>query len=413
LKLLIYEHVSAGGLSEKPIPPSILSEGFGMLRTFIEDAKAAGHNVTTILDSRIAELNPPLEADRKIPIHSFRETENAFKKAAENSDATYVIAPETNGTLQTLVKKIEQSGTLSLNSTASAIAEVSDKTLLQQHAKRMRLSTPETMSFNVKDNTENIIQIVKEKIGFPAVFKPTDSVGCEGLSIVNSEKQVKAAITKIAKQASSRFMAQQLIHGTPASVTIISNGTEAQPITLNKQNINLKTPSHNSTYNGGTIPLDDTMQSAAFATAKKLVESLKGLKGYIGVDLILADQEPVVIEVNPRLTTSYIGIRKVVTVNLAQAITDSTLEHKLPTNQKNQCYAHFEKVRMPNPTDKALQETFSIPELVSPPFPTTDASYTYALICTQGSTAQQAKRDFNKTKKQLRDILLSGGKKER
>jgi predicted ATP-grasp superfamily ATP-dependent carboligase len=45
----------------------------------------------------------------------------------------------------------------------------------------------------------------------------------------------------------------------------------------------------------------------------------------VGVDLVLAlvpDQPDVVIEVNPRLTTSYVGLRKLTSDNLMQAMLD-------------------------------------------------------------------------------------------
>jgi predicted ATP-grasp superfamily ATP-dependent carboligase len=413
LRLLIYEYVSGGGFAEKPIPPSILSEGFGMLRTIIEDAKAAGHTVTTVLDSRIAKLNPPLEAERKIPVDTWLETENTIQEAAESSDATYIIAPETNGILKMLVEKMQENDNPSLNSTPKAIARVSDKTRLQQHAKRIELPTPKTLTFSTDDNKENTMQEVMDRIGFPAVFKPVDGVGCEGLSLVTSKNQVAAAIARTVNLANSRFMVQELIQGLPASVTVISNGTNAAPISLNKQNISLKPPKQASSYNGGTVPLDNSLKEKAFDAAKKLVESIEGLKGYIGVDLILTKKEPVVIEVNPRLTTSYVGTRKILNLNLAQTIINSTLEQKLPAKQKTISYAVFAKMKTKNPTTKSLKETFNMPELVTPPFPNPHENTTYALICTQGKTPQQATRAFNNAKKQLRTTITNGGNHQR
>ena len=43
--------------------------------------------------------------------------------------------------------------------------------------------------------------------------------------------------------------------------------------------------------------------------ALRTCRALPGLRGYIGVDVILTESEAVVIEVNPRLTTSYLGVR--------------------------------------------------------------------------------------------------------
>lgn len=413
LRLLVYEYVSAVGLNEPSLQSSVLSEGFGMLRTITADAKAAGLKVTTILNKQIADVNPPLNVDQKIPVNSQAEAEHVFQKTAENTDAALIIAPETNDTLQKLVEKIEQTSTTSLNSSANSIAQVTDKALLQQHAKKLGLTTPETLSLNVEENAEETAQIIDEKIGFPAIIKPTNSVACEALNIVKNQEEAKTAITKIAKLANRRFMAQKLIQGTHASVTLISNGTEAQPVTLNGQNLSLKPPNQTSTYNGGTSPLNHKQQTKAFAAAKKLVQSIQGLKGYIGVDFVLTDDDPVVIEVNPRITTSFIGIQKILNLNLTEAILNAALKRELPTNPKTTGYAYFEKVKTANPTNTTLKQTYAMPELVSPPFPTKNSDFTYSFICTQGSTPQQAKREFNKAKKQLYNILLIGGTHKR
>ena len=412
MRLLIYEYSSGGGFAEKPIPPSILSEGFGMLRTITEDAKVAGHKVTNILDSRIAHFNPPLENEKILLVDSWRETENAIQEAAEKTDAAYVIAPETDDILKMLVEKIEKGKTMSLNSNSKAIAKVSNKTRLQKQAKKIGLSTPETLTFSTTDNQENIIQEVEKKIGFPAVFKPVNNVGCGELSCVNNKAQGAIAITKIANQLNRRFITQELVQGQPVSVTIISDGTNAVPISLNRQNISLRTPKQDSTYNGGTTPFDHPQNDKAFATAKRIVESIEGLRGYVGVDLILTKNEPIVIEVNPRLTTSYIGIRKILNINLAQTLIDSTLRHKLPTKQEFSGNAVFAKVKIKNPTVNALYVTFDMPELVAPPFPNPHGSKTYALICAQAKILQQAKRTLSDAKKQLCNII-EGGKHER
>ena len=74
MKLLVYEHISGGGFADEPLSAVILSEGFGMLRTLVSDFKAAGHHVSTTLDSRIVRLNPPISADWVVPVNSSLET---------------------------------------------------------------------------------------------------------------------------------------------------------------------------------------------------------------------------------------------------------------------------------------------------------------------------------------------------
>jgi len=132
LKITIYEYVSGGGYAGQPIPLGVLAEGYAMLRTVAADFKAAGHEVTVLLDSRVSKLNPPLEADFTIPISYAGEPERFISNISHIQDAFYIIAPETSQTLCKLVQNVEATRKISLNSTSSAIAEASDKTVFQE-----------------------------------------------------------------------------------------------------------------------------------------------------------------------------------------------------------------------------------------------------------------------------------------
>jgi hypothetical protein len=151
------------------------------------------------------------------------------------------------------------------------------------------------------------------------------------------------------------------------------------------------------------------MQDTAFEAAKRIVESMSGLKGYIGVDLILTEHGPVLIEINPRLTTSYIGVQKVSGFNLAKAMIDSAKGKDLPTVPEPIGSAYLGKVKVTKPTKLALQQTFALPALFSPPFSYPDQKYAYALICSKGTTVQQAKCCFNKAKEHLQNMLCLRG----
>ena len=47
---------------------------------------------------------------------------------------------------------------------------------------------------------------------------------------------------------------------------------------------------------------------------------MPGLQGYVGVDLVLGEETCWLIEINPRPTTSYVGLRRVIDLNMAAAI---------------------------------------------------------------------------------------------
>ncbi|UCF44692.1 MAG: ATP-grasp domain-containing protein [Candidatus Bathyarchaeota archaeon] len=405
MRVLIYEHLSGGGFADEPMPLGILSEGFSMLRTLISDFKASGHNVTTLLDSRIARLNPPIDADFLVPIFSSREAQAIIRKVSESVDAAYIVAPETDQVLQSLVEFVEQAGATSLNCPANAIAKVSNKAVFYTILKKLGISTPETIMFSVHDAVAEIKQTIRDKLNFPLVFKPSDGVSCCGLSVVTKEDQVDSAVNKIKGKASSKlFLAQELIKGAAASVSLISTGNEAMAISLNQQDVAIGTPEVLSTYKGGVVPFIFPLKSDAFAVAEKIVKSFRDLKGYIGVDLILTEEEAVAIEVNPRLTTSYIGLRRVVNFNPADAIVNAILKRELPTNIRCCGYAYFSKVETTRPTTDALKKTYEINEVVSPPFPVSSSGNAFALVSAYGATLGIATAKFREAKKRVLSI---------
>jgi len=409
VRLLVYEHVSGGGFAGKSISASVLSEGFGMLRALISDFKAAGHNVTTTLDSRVARLNPLLDADCVLPVFSSREAEVSIRKLAEQADSAYVIAPETDGILQSLVELVEQSGAASLNCSAGAIGKVSDKVGFYEFVRKRGLPLPATMRFSVTDDLKEIEQAVRGSLGFPVIFKPSDGVSCGGVSAVSNEEQVAGAVNKVKHESASKhFLVQELTKGDAASVSLLSTGNEALPISLNRQDVTIETPEACSSYSGGAVPLDHPLQAEAFRVSEKIVKSVTGLRGYVGVDFVLTKEEAVAIEVNPRLTTSYIGLRRVINFNLAQAIVDAVLKRELPAHIQNRGCAYFSKVETAKPTIGALQAIYRMQGVVSPPFPVAENGVASALIASYGATLHEATTRFREAKKRVLNTISRG-----
>jgi hypothetical protein len=409
LRILVYEHVSGGGFADEPLPASVLSDGFGMLRTLIADFKAAGHNISITLDARIARLNPPLPADCVVPLFSCQEVQANLRKLSEQADAMYIIAPETDGVLWSLVETVEHTDAASLNCESGAIEKVSDKVGFYDFMRKLGLPVFETLTFTVDGDLKEIQKRVQADLGFPVVFKPSDGVSCCGVSVVRDEVQVAGAVAKInAASSDKRFLVQEFVEGAAASVSLLSTGSNVVPVSLNRQDVLIATPETCSSYNGGLVPFDHPLQAEAFEVAKKLVNSVDGLKGYVGVDFVLTDKAAVAVEVNPRLTTSYVGLRRVVNFNPAQDIVDAVLNRKLPTQVERCGYAYFSKVETSMPTLGALQETYGMDEVVSPPFPVSNGAVS-ALVASYGGKFLEAKMGFREAKKRVLDTISRGG----
>jgi hypothetical protein len=75
---------------------------------------------------------------------------------------------------------------------------------------------------------------------------------------------------------------------------------------------------------GGEIPLAIGLAERAEALAARAIAAMPPAVGFVGVDLVLGPapdgSEDYVIEINPRLTTSYVGLRAAARTNLAESM---------------------------------------------------------------------------------------------
>lgn len=64
--------------------------------------------------------------------------------------------------------------------------------------------------------------------------------------------------------------------------------------------------------------------------AQKVVSSIPGLMGFAGIDFVMTDKGPVVIEVNPRLTTPLAVAGAQASWNMGKVLFDACVEGSLP-----------------------------------------------------------------------------------
>jgi predicted ATP-grasp superfamily ATP-dependent carboligase len=107
---------------------------------------------------------------------------------------------------------------------------------------------------------------------------------------------------------------QEYVRGRPVSVSLVADGRRAVPLAVNAQQVSAAAA---VTYRGGSTPFDHPLAAAAADAAVQTCAAIPGLRGYVGVDLVLAEKGPVVIEVNPRLTMAYLGVREALDSNPA------------------------------------------------------------------------------------------------
>jgi predicted ATP-grasp superfamily ATP-dependent carboligase len=375
-----------------------------MLNAVLEGFKKMQYKTVTLLDSRLAIFKPHLFADDIHLVNTQSELIKKFKSVLQKVDYCIVIAPAAKGILGYFLVLVQNAGVKSLNCEPSTTNRVCNKKTLMTKLQRESIPTPQTAILNELDGVRKAKELSKE-IGYPVVFKPVEAVSCEGLSLVKEPSHIPEAINKIKTIGGKECVIQEYVQGLPSSVSLITNGTKVFPLTLNYQFVNISLPSGDSSYMGGIVPFNHTLRSRAFNISKKIINFFDGFKGYIGIDMILTKNRPLIIEVNPRLTTSYVGLKRATNSNLSKIIFNSVINGKLPQSFQISYHTFFSKIALPVVNSNSLKEISSIKEVVSPPFPLVK-NKSHGLIVSRGKNIHDAIISYGKIIKTIKSFSI-------
>jgi predicted ATP-grasp superfamily ATP-dependent carboligase len=291
MRVLIYEHTCALSPSEAGSCVSLLREGRAMLSAIVEDfARVAGVEVVTIEGA----------------------AEAAFKEEASRADYTLVIAPEFDDILLTRCRWVEEAGGRLLGPTSAAVQLAADKLALADYWARCSLPTPPCRLLLAGE--------VPASIFYPSVCKPRFGAGSQATFLLRRPEDLTAVWQSAeVKSFAGAMLFQPFVAGQSGSVAWLIGPKQQVPLAAAEQHLSADGRFH---YQGGFLPLQKTLAERAVALTRPAIEVTPGLLGYVGVDIVLGDagdgSQDYLIELNPRLTTSYIGLRKLAKSNLVQ-----------------------------------------------------------------------------------------------
>jgi predicted ATP-grasp superfamily ATP-dependent carboligase len=151
-----------------------------------------------------------------------------------------------------------------------------------------------------------------DELTYPYVLKPRHGAGSQATYRIDDSH-----IWRLNEITNHDFVVQPFMTGLAASVALLIG--PAQQITLppTEQLLSADGRFH---YKGGRLPLPLDLARRAEKLGRQTVAAIPGLRGYVGVDLILGntDADDYVLEVNPRLTTSYVALRALALDNLME-----------------------------------------------------------------------------------------------
>lgn len=298
------------------------AEGLAMLRAVAADfAALPGIRTVTLLAEGVADLGQEIcRADAC--------EELVFQRLAGGADYTLVIAPESAGVLASRCQGVLEAGGRLLGPTLAAVLLTGDKLRLARYLHAQGIPTPAT--WVASSRIENFGRAPSS--AFPLVCKPRRGAGSQTTFLVPSRDELPHLLAKAREEMPQEdFLLQPYVPGQAASVAFLAG--PATRVALLPAYQNLSTDGR-MRYLGGTLPLPPDQAGRAVQLGRQAVQSVPGLQGYVGVDLVLGPAadgtQDYVIEINPRLTTSYIGLRHLAQFNLAEAMVNFVAEKPLP-----------------------------------------------------------------------------------
>ncbi len=299
-----------------------------MMWALLADFRRWGEARTiTALDPRFEERIPELNR-RTLPADEIVSAlpsnhEKVYLSLLMHCDAVLILAPETTGVLAQLTQQAEMTGIPLLGSSASAIATAGNKETCNRLFSLAKLPTPETHIVSFTSAS-----LVAGQMSCPLIIKPLDGVGSEGVCLIDNIIDLPKILDTVRQAtAHERILLQSFANGVHASASLLIAGGRCLPLSLNLQLIETGSPFQ---YWGSRVPLNHPAGECGLELARSAVGLIPGLNGYVGVDLVLADDRAQLIEINPRLTTSYIALRQVAQINLAGAIWQACIGNVLP-----------------------------------------------------------------------------------
>lgn len=290
--IFLHEFATGGSLAGDDLPATWAAEGRAMRRALAADfARLPGVAVWMTLDARLPDEPGPWQVARIGP----GEEAEVFDRLAATADFTLLVAPETGGILLDRARRIEQVGGRSLGSTPAAIERTADKLRLGDHLACRGIPVPEGR------RVTHAVGLPAD-FPYPAVLKPNDGAGSVDTFLVESAAALKGGI------GPGPMLLQPYLPGEPRSASfLVGPDGQLDPIGVALQRFALRDGRFH--YLGGSAPVSDSRADRVLGEA---VRSVTGLRGWVGVDFLWdeARGRATVLEINPRLTTSYVGWRR-------------------------------------------------------------------------------------------------------
>lgn len=293
MRVLVCEFVTGGGLVGADLPPSLAREGALMRDALLRDlSELSGVELATTHDAR---LDAPACDSRAIL--AGEDPWAVWAELARGVDVAWAVAPETGGSLLKMTQLLRAGGAHVVGPGDEAIRIASSKLLTAERL--IAAGVPAAPAWRA--------DAIPSGVRGPFVTKPDDGAGCDATLLVEAPDH--AGVVQIV---------QPYVPGEAASLTVLRRDGETRLLAANRQLIAIEDGAFR--FRGIVVGALDDRDGRLADLACAVTKALPGLDGIFGIDIVLGVDGPVVIEVNPRLTTAYAGLREALGVNPASLV---------------------------------------------------------------------------------------------
>lgn len=302
MKIFICEFITGGGLYREHLQESLAKEGALMRDAILRDF-AESPEIELILthDARL----PAPSADA-IAIRTEDDVWQVWQACIASADAVWPIAPETDGLLLRLTEMVAQQGKVLLACKSEAVRIASSKYATFELLKSAGIDCVETYRESKLCNALH---------STAWVAKLDDGVSCDGSVYFAHYEALEAWLAAGCGQA---HIFQPYVKGVPASISMLCKDGKAYLLSCNMQKIELS--EEGFAYHGSVVNGMAQYWQVFAEVAAKVANAMPSLQAYVGIDVIVRDGRVLVLEINPRLTTSFAGLHKATGGNVSKLV---------------------------------------------------------------------------------------------
>jgi predicted ATP-grasp superfamily ATP-dependent carboligase len=319
MRLLLYEWCCSGGLTGPDLRrvvragdevEALAREGRAMLLGLLADAGRDGRlEVSAMVDEA-----RPLGPREGVGMRSVPRGQEIEVLVAESrrADATLIVAPETAGVLGERVAAVRAAGGRVLAPSGGFIGIASDKQTTIDTLAGAGIAVPAGRSLPAGAEWPRWFRL-------PAVRKHRSSVGCDEALIV-------AVGDELPSPSAVATRLEAFVEGVTIGVSCIVGPAGIHPLPPMRQHF---AGGRFPRYLGAAPLIEPLLRLRATRLAVRSVAAVAAAAGgtqagWVGVDMILGGRrdglDDRVLEVNPRLTTSFVGLAAAASHSLVRAI---------------------------------------------------------------------------------------------